>query len=193
MGFINAVAQVVGELHSNVAAHASAAGFSAAQVYCDEQGRRLEFAIADCGKGMLKNVRRVVPDMLSHADAIKWCLVQGNTTAQAPDPLAQRLPADSVVNPYPSTVATVITPNHHIGRGLWCLTELIRKVDGKLWIYTGNAAYLVTSGGRNRVESTDLLWDGLAIEIEIDVDKAQSLNDSQLSPTLAEVARRLGL
>lgn len=192
-GFINAVAQVVGELHSNVPAHASAAGFSAAQVYRNAHGCRLEFAIADCGKGMLKNVQRVEPGIVTHADAIEWCLKEGNTTAEAPDPMAQWLPEDSVVNPYPSAIATATTANHHIGRGLWCLTELIRKVDGQLWIYTGNAAYSVVSGGRNMVQTTDLLWEGLALEIEIDITKAQSLNDTQLSPTLIEVARRLGL
>lgn len=191
--FINAIAQVVGELHGNVPAHADAAGFSAAQVYCDERGCRLEFAISDCGRGMLRNVRRVEPDVSTHAAAIEWCLKRGNTTARQPDPLAQWLPSDSIVSPYPNTVPTTTTPNNHIGRGLWCLTELIHHVNGSLWIYTGNAEFAIDSGVRMPTRSTDLLWDGLAIEMEIDVDKAQSLNDSQLSETLADVARRLGL
>ncbi|EYF03401.1 hypothetical protein [Chondromyces apiculatus] len=54
--------RLIGELHDNVAAHASGRGYSALQVYAD----RAEFAVCDFGCGFLRNVRRVAPDVDSH-------------------------------------------------------------------------------------------------------------------------------
>ena len=146
-GFINAVTKVVGELHDNVPSHAAGTGFSAA-VYCTDDSCRLEFAIADCGCGMLHNVV-APPSVADHRQAIEWCLKRGNTTARhVDDPWAQRLPADSIGSPYGPSVSTFSSENHHIGEGLFCLTELVRMADGQLWIWTGNAQLTIGPNGR---------------------------------------------
>ena len=80
---LDKTARVVGELHDNVASHASGRGFSAAQFY--RQGRsRLEIAIADGGSGFLRNVRRVMPNITTHGAAIEWCLKKGNVSVRPP-------------------------------------------------------------------------------------------------------------
>ena len=82
------VGRVLGELHDNVASHARGIGFSAAQQYA---GTTLRFAVVDCGRGMLSNVRLKVPDIQRHVEAIDWCLERGHTTADAVEGFAQYL------------------------------------------------------------------------------------------------------
>ncbi len=94
--------RVVGELHDNIASHAGGAGFSCAQVYSLGDEKRIEFAVADVGCGMLANVQRIDKHVSEHEKAIEWCLVRGNTTSADPDEWAQRLPPDALCSPYPS-------------------------------------------------------------------------------------------
>ena len=114
------LAKVVGELHDNVASHASGLGFSCAQAYNDAGAKRIEFALADRGRGMLRNVRELFPEVESHPEAIAWCLKRGNTTARnESDPWAQRLPDDAMVSPFPGNTRPESREDHHIGEGLW--------------------------------------------------------------------------
>ncbi|HEY1602106.1 MAG TPA: hypothetical protein VGG64_21065 [Pirellulales bacterium] len=193
-GFINAVVKVVGELHDNVPSHSNGVGFSAAQVYCNTVGCRLEFAITDCGCGMLHNVRKVDKAVQTDIDAIEWCLERRHTTAKPLSGLEQKVPDDSIISPFPAAVTTVTSyDQHHVGEGLWCLTTLIREIEGSVWIWSGNGALLIGPDGTRTAKTTDTKWCGLAIEMELDLGKAQAFDDGELSPSLQEIAERLGL
>lgn len=185
--------KVVGELHDNVASHARGLGYSCAQVYTGSGDYRIEFAIADAGCGMLKNVQSVVPEINSACDAIQWCLQKGNTTAQnrKDEEWVQRLPEDARWNPFGDTVAVRSTENHHIGEGLWRLSELVRSVDGNLWIASGDGQYRCVSG-KEQTAQNRFNWSGVAIEFELTVipGRGPSLEQQQKLERLAE---RIGL
>jgi hypothetical protein len=136
--FIRLLSKVVGELHDNVASHARGVGFSSAQRYRRAGGDVIQFAIVDCGIGMLRNVKRVAPSVTTDERAIDWCLQRGNTTAVSDgDDWAQRLPEDSLFSPYPETVRTIAGENHHQGLGLWHLREIVRAAGGSFWVASG--------------------------------------------------------
>ncbi|MEX0716774.1 MAG: hypothetical protein WD066_09310 [Planctomycetaceae bacterium] len=185
------LAKVVGELHDNVASHAGGAGFSAVQVYEDPIGKRVEFAIADVGCGMLHNVRQVVPGIAKDADAVQWCLVQGNTSAKRHDPMAQRLPDDVVCNPFPSSVDTYSVEDHHVGEGLWRLCLLISAVQGSVWIKSGNGA-VTKSGTQESCSSSNSPWRGVAIEVELKIPFGATISEAR-EERIAELGERLGL
>jgi hypothetical protein len=189
-----AIVKVIGELHDNVASHARGYGFSAAQVYSQGSGQRLEFAVTDAGCGMLDNVCRVDQTVTTHVDAIEWCLVPGHTTAKPLDDWAQRLPDDYAVNPYPKGTKTYSTDDHHAGLGLNRLTELVRAMGGRVWIWTGNAQFLMRSDGTVDRRTTGPDWSGLAIELELCIQRAQSLAPTGRSSDASDdVAGRFGL
>jgi hypothetical protein len=186
------LAKVVGELHDNVASHAGGLGYSSAQVYNDGAGRRIEFAIADGGCGMLRNVRQVVPNLASHAEAIAWCLVRGNTTARrGSDGWEQRLPDDATISPYPPSAATRSQEDHHIGEGLWKLAELTKNLDGRLWVTSGDGQVLLESG-KQTVSNSRMNWSGVAIELEL-VVAADSQPTAQQQAGIERIAQRVGL
>lgn len=195
-GFVNDVVKVVGELHDNVASHSNGMGFSAAQVYRSGQSARLEFAIADNGKGMLRNVLHVDSLVATHADAIAWCLKRGNTTARRQlTGMEQRLPEDWVVSPLPAGVTGFSSDNHHAGEGLWKLTELVRRCQGALWLWSGDAEFAIGRDGKIKRRTSDINWDGVAIEIELDINRAQAIGtaaDAGASRRDA-LAERLGI
>jgi hypothetical protein len=166
------IGAIVGELHDNVASHANGAGYSAAQVYNRRDGKHIEFAVADCGCGMLHNVRRVKPEIIAHRDAIQWCLGYRNTTAAQPDEWAQRIPTDCAISPFPASTGTFIEESHHLGLGLWKLTELVKEVSGGLWIWSGNSQ-LTYLEGKMGFRSSSVPWEGVAIEASFNVDKVR--------------------
>lgn len=194
--FVPSVLKVIGELHDNVPSHASGVGFSAAQVYRSSNGRRwIEFAVADCGRGMLRNVRRTVPSVESDEKAIEWCLVRGNTSAGKRDEWAQRLPDDCMFSPLPRTVPSFFHENNHLGEGLAVLTELIRLVCGQLWIWSGECEFTLDQQGKTACKNADdIRWQGVAIEIELDIDQTQAAMSKQCTDAgLEKLAGRLRL
>lgn len=170
-GFVDSVVKVVGELHDNVPSHANGSGFSAAQVY---DGERLQFAVADCGCGMLTNVQKSGLTIDSHVGAIEWCLQRGNTTAKPRDEWAQRVPDEAGGNVLPDGVEAFVEDNHHIGEGLWRLTELARRAGGCVWIWSGDCSMLIGPDDTT-TKRTAVSWPGVAIEIEFDVSRAREL------------------
>lgn len=183
------IVKIIGELHDNVPSHANGAGFSAAQVY-RQASTKIEFAIADCGCGMLRNVRRVIPEVTTHAAAIDWCLVKGNTTAPVRSEWAQRA-VDAWDSPL--EVDTFTDLNHHMGWGLWKLTQLIAAAQAKMWIWSGSATLLIDESGRRTAGATDIDWQGVAIELEFDVERAQARCAGSGAAELEALAGRLGL
>jgi hypothetical protein len=185
------VCGVVGELHDNVASHARGTGFSCAQVYTSGVNRRLEFAIADAGCGMLANVNRINNAICTDDDAIRWCLQRGHTTASSQDDWAQRLPDDADFNPFPSNVEITRNENHHVGEGLWRLFELVKLLEGKIWISSGTGSFF-WQGGKELSLPNRINWNGVAIEFEINV-RPLAAEDSGSQARLEELAKRMGL
>lgn len=175
-----------------MASHADGLGFSCAQTYNTGGARRIEFAIADSGRGMLKNVQRISPDINSDSEAISWCLQRGNTTARRvkTGDWAQRLPDDAVVSPYPSTVPIQRNEDHHVGEGLWKLAELTRNLDGKLWVASGKGQVLIESG-KEVASDSRINWLGVAIELEIVVSADYQPTPEQQAG-IERLARRIG-
>ncbi len=189
---IHELAKVVGELHDNVASHAGGTGFSCAQVYDQQGAKRIQFAIADSGRGMRSNVQRLHPDMGTHTEAVQWCLARGHTTVRKiEDPWAQRLPDDAIINPFPTARRASDLENHHVGEGLWKLAELVRGLQGELWVLSGDGQFTLKNG-QERTESCRVEWHGVAIEFELVVS-----HDSRPTPEqqagIEALAGRIGL
>ncbi len=193
---VSATCGVVGELHDNIVSHSHGCGFSAAQYYRSSK-RVIQIAMADCGRGLNGSVRQS-GQIMSDREAIDWCLKRGNTTAKsitpAPDDIfgPQRLPDDSVSNPYPRGVNVHRSDNHHMGEGLYRLTELIANTGGETWIWSGSAQILCTSNSRLPI-SSDVQWQGTAIGIEIPVAAFERCEAAQNVDEYESLAKRLKL
>ena len=190
---LDQTARVVGELHDNVASHAAGRGFSAAQFYQKSRKNRsrLEIAIADGGHGFLRNVRRAVPEITTHGAAIEWCLKKGNTAWK--QPRARTTNTDAWADPYAEADDRTGQRDHHMGWGLWLLTELVRVTRGSLWLWTGDAAYSLASDGTSSVVQTPITWSGVAIEITLYPDQAAGVVSDPSSARLEVLAKELGL
>ena len=189
---VSGVRKVVGELHDNVASHASGTGYSCAQVYEYGGRRHLYFAIADGGVGLLKNSRMAAPQISTDVDAIEWCLKRGNTSARREiDPMAQRLPDDAVWNPYPERVQLRQSDDHHAGEGLWQLMELVKRMDGSLEILSGDALWRWNSQQSTAAESR-IQWEGVAISFDLVIPNSE-LETLVRNEKLDQLAGRLGL
>ncbi len=192
--FTNRLVGVVGELHDNVVSHAEGAGYSCAQTYNRNGQRRVEFAVADFGIGMLSNVKKIAPNTESDLEAIKWCLKKGNTTATGMDEWAQRLPDDSIRSPIPGPTYNAGTENHHVGLGLYQLRQLVRLFQGKLWIWSGNTQILIQGGKMAVLANAAGNWQGVVVELEVTVPSQGSPGESgTLSAELEDLAKSLGI
>lgn len=192
---VNATCGVVGELHDNIASHARGRGFSAAQVYRGGQ-QVIQIAIADVGQGIGPNVRRAGLD-LTDPQAIEWCLQRGNTTANLKKQVdsligPQRLGIDSIWTPYPDSTPTTNSDNHHMGEGLYRLTELIRETGGETWIWSGKSAVECKKNARIPIV-TDIEWTGTVIAIEIPIVAFEKCVVALEKPEYDQLAKRLGL
>ncbi len=195
----NEIDYAVGELHDNVISHSGGAGFSTAQVYNRNDHHQLSIAVVDSGNGLLREVHRKVPEITSHSDAIRWCLIKGNTTARPEPEFGQRRPGDyeGMDNPYGDQVEIRRREVHHKGDGLWHLSELVQAVHGNFWIWSGNAHYLLQSDGQGGyqgiIRNTDFYWNGVAIEVEFNLKQNQLLPDALRGDVFDDLAGRFGI
>lgn len=167
---VNEVANIIGELLDNVASHARGAGFSALQVY--NKPSRIEFAVVDCGVGLLEKVRLVEPTIETHANAIYKCFQMGFTTARPPaDDFAQRMPQDSISSPFGPSVSLLHDANNHQGLGLWSLAQVVGRLQGELWAMTGDAELHVGQDFRQEYRRSRIDWQGVAIEVTLPVEE----------------------
>jgi hypothetical protein len=183
-GCVNRICKVIGELHDNVASHASGIGFSAAQ----SLNGWLYFAIADAGRGFLRNAKRVGAAN-SHAEAIEWAFVRGNTSARRQDDSwAQRW------EPGALAVSDFGAPddNHHQGLGLSLLEGLVVELGGSLWVLSGGAQRTMTSGTWAPCSESPVSWGGVAIELAFPIFKRSGQAAVQLSEP-DDLAEELGL
>lgn len=184
------LAGIVGELHDNVESHADGAGYSAAQVYSRRAGKELQFCVADAGKGMLANVRKMFPDVNADKDAIVWCLKRGNTTAGNRSEWAQRLPDDCLSSPFGDSVDTYQNENHHVGEGLARLQDIILGLGGSLWVWTGGCNASIQNEVVTPLPLENLAWRGVVVAFDVRIpDEA---NDG-VGQDRSQLARRIGL
>jgi hypothetical protein len=178
---VTQLAQVVGELHDNVASHASGVGFSSAQVYSKNNRKRLEFGIVDNGCGMLENARRTDAGVTTDQDAISWCMKRGNTSAAVVDDFwAQRVPDDGGPAPFGGPTYVDAGGSHHAGLGLFNLRRLVRLFGGRLWIWTGSSQ-IVYSGGVRNFAATVSRWRGVALEFEVTIPEGRPIAEPILT------------
>ncbi|MGV3878010.1 hypothetical protein ACV8SQ_09615 [Citrobacter freundii] len=201
---INDLTRVVGELHDNVWSHGRDTGFSFAQKWAVPRtgGKEhyLEFALADCGMGFFRELRRAgIKGIDNHRDAIAWCIQEGNSSKHADliDDWAQQLPYDNMggsVFGASVPVAVKEKENNHQGLGLYHLMKLVKTYNGELQLATGNVC-LEAVGDQLSYTELHKEWSGVAIscrfkihELAIDKDYDNEEND----PQLMEIMRALG-
>ncbi|MDE4625874.1 hypothetical protein [Klebsiella pneumoniae] len=191
---------VIGELHDNVWSHGKSTGFSFAQRSAVPLTQRkehyLEFSLADYGLGFLKELRRAgISGILSHKDAIAWCIQKGHSSKHADlqDDWAQQLPQDFMGGSmFGSGVAVKEKENNHQGLGLYHLMKLVKTYNGQLQLATGNVC-LEAIGDEVTYTQLKSEWPGVAISCrfkihELAVDKDNEEND----PQLMEIMQALG-
>lgn len=181
--FVSAICELVGDLLDNVWSHGKSTGFSMAQRWRgNPEGFMFEFAVADCGLGFLRELKRVgIAGVDTHQAAIDWCIQNGNSTKKKSiDNWAQRLPPDVMGNPMPGLGQVVESDNHHMGLGLSKLMECVERFNGRLWLVSGDAMLIMHPGWQRRYEITRTPWQGVALACRF--DSAQVLAAARAGP-----------
>ena len=165
--FVSTICDLVGDLLDNVWSHGKSTGFSMAQKWRDRQpgGFVFEFAVADCGLGFLREVRRAgFRGIETDQAAIQWCVQKGHSTKMKPvSDWAQRLPQDIMNNPMPNVGHVVESDNHHLGLGLAKLLEGVERFNGSLWLASGASMLVIQPNKAHVYEELRIPWQGVAI------------------------------
>jgi len=195
--FIGTLCEVVGDLLDNVWAHGESTGFAMAQRWRKPRSSHhvLEFAVADCGTGFLREVQRVGLKIQSHRDAIEWCVQRGHSTKKraVEDAFAQRLPPDFMGNPMPGVGRAVESDNHHLGLGLAKLIDLVSTYQGRLWLASGNAMLGLSPDWGPEYVALQSPWEGVALACRFDLERLARIRGLEMSEEeqrLAELLRR---
>lgn len=196
--FVAELCDVIGDLHDNVWSHGESTGISAAQrwhkPYAADGVDCIEFALADCGVGFLRELRRAgIAQRLGIADheaAIAWCIEKGHSSKQDDDDeWMQRLPDDAMGNPIGRGARAKVSENHHVGIGLFKLTSLVGRYRGQLWLASGDAMLKVDADGAVNYIQTAVPWNGVSLACRFATDqvargigavKSDALNDALL-------------
>lgn len=168
-GFVKELCEVVGDLHDNVWSHGKETGFSMFQKWGQGPSSdvEFEFALADCGLGFLRELKRVGFSGVSNSsEAIAWCIEEGNSSKllnEKTDEFSQRLPEDMMGNPMPGLGVIRDTENHHQGLGLAKLIKLVSKYKGTLCLATGDAIFTLSRNGDKLFRAPTFDWSGVSI------------------------------
>lgn len=197
---LSSFCHVVGELHDNVWSHGRSTGFSLAQKRAvPNTGRSdhyLEFALADRGIGFKREMNRSGHSIDTDANAIDWCIQEGNSTKHGDDEdeWAQSVPDDLIGGgPFGSNVQTRHNSNHHQGLGLYHLVELVKNHSGELTLVSGNGCFSLNENGDNTVEELESYWKGVAISCKLKESKLlESQNDvpEEIQSIMASLSTR---
>lgn len=200
---IRMLCDVIGELHDNVRAHAEGVGFSMSlnwrQMGTDPV---IEFAVADAGKGFLRECQRTgVPGVDDDKAAIRWCLEPRHSTKDvALDEFAQQQPEDAIGNPFGDGAEIYVRHdgNHHQGLGLAKLMELVTAYNGTLWVATGKSALVSNTATRCDGGFGDFVavphWKGVAIACRLKISElGQPLEEEPLRDEVQELLDDLTL
>lgn len=168
--FASRMCELVGDLLDNVWSHGKSTGFSMAQKWKSDDGFCFEFAVADCGLGFLRELRRAgIPNIADDAAAIAWCVEKGHSTKKKTvDDWAQRLPADVMGNPMPGVGQVVESDNHHLGLGLAKLVDNVERFEGWLWLASGGSMLVIRPGRGRVIEDIRVPWQGVALACRFD-------------------------
>lgn len=188
--FVLALCETVGDLHDNIWSHGMSTGFSMAQRWKKPQSCNdflFEFALADCGLGFLREMRRVGLEVANDGEAIEWCIQRGNSSKlvnKKTDSWAQSLPADMIGNPIKGIGKIKDPDNHHQGLGLAKLISLVSDYRGELWLSSGDAIFVINfNGERSFLPQPSFSWPGVAIACRFDTSlvrptlKVEELDD----------------
>lgn len=195
--FVSDLCSVVGEIHNNVWSHGMSTGISMAQKWKDYQDKNhsyLELALADCGHGFLRELKRVGSHCETHEEAISWCIQEGNSTKKHranTDPLLQRMPSDLINNPIPGIAVSLANDNNHMGLGLYKLVSLVTNYNGRLWLASGNKMLIINGYGHQRFETIEFPWDGVALACRFHTGAIQKTATPPTDPALDELIARL--
>lgn len=188
---------IVGELHDNVWSHGRDTGFSMSQTNKVrlEDDHYIEFALADIGMGLLKEMRRVGMDVANDQEAIEWCIQKGNSTKlmQDSDAWAQRVPDDLMGgNPFGEGVQTFHNQNNHQGLGLHKLVELVTKYSGELLLGTGSCLLKIDFNGSRNYIYLENPWKGVSISCKFRTSSLfEAARAEQISPAIKALADKL--
>ncbi|WCL51483.1 hypothetical protein [Leptospira sp. GIMC2001] len=170
------IKKTIGELHDNVKSHSQSFGYSMAQ-FSENQ---FEFSIADTGIGFLNELKSRSIDVVSHNEAIEWCLQKNNSTKKVEDDFSQSIPEDAIQNPF-GKVPTHFRSNgnHHQGLGLHILKEFARINNGTLEISSGGGFYCLDSDGKENYSKIDQKNSGVSITLKLNLSDIRSkVNES---------------
>lgn len=196
--FVAELCDVIGDLHDNVWSHGESTGISAAQrwhkPYAADGIDCIEFALADCGVGFLRELQRAgIAQELGisdHKGAIAWCIEEGHSSKKdAEDEWTQRLPDDTMGNPIGRGAKVKSSENHHVGLGLFKLVRLVTRYGGQLWLASGDAMLRIDTHGIISYVHTAVPWNGVSLACRFAADhvargigavKSDALNDALL-------------
>ena len=165
--FVSTICELVGDLLDNVWSHGKSTGFSMAQRWKHNNSGDFcfEFAVADCGLGFLRELKRAgVREVETDQAAIQWCIQKGHSTKMKPvAEWAQRLPPDVMGNPMPTVGRVVESDNHHLGLGLAKLVNGVEQFNGSLWLASGTSMLVIRPNQGHLYEELRTPWQGVAI------------------------------
>lgn len=198
--FVHELCSVTGDLHDNVWSHGQSTGISAAQRWCKPYSNRevsfIEFALADCGVGFLRELNRsgiAQKERIStDAAAIAWCIEQGHSSKKREDDdWTQRLPEDAIGNPIGAGARIRSTENHHVGLGLFKLTSLVSRYGGELWLASGGAMLRIDRHGKTDYVHTAVPWKGVCLACRFSTDRVAQGTGTRTTDALDEALLHL--
>lgn len=182
--FAQQLGNVVEGLHDNVWSHGKSTGISMFQSWKNPHSSEdvlLEFGLADCGIGFLRELKRIgFDDVGNHQSAIDWCIRKGHSSKL---PTAryigrpERLPLDAMRVPDAVTGSLGgVGENHHQGLGLAELIRLIENFHGELCLCSGDSILSIDPAGVSRFSSPEFPWGGVAISFRFDTALMRSFH-----------------
>lgn len=200
--FVDMFCDVIGDLHENVWAHGKASGFSVAQRWKEppwnllSSDYNIEFALADSGRGFLREVQSVNLPIKSDSEAIGWCIQEGHSTKKVRpvSDWAQRMPPDLIGNPLRGIEQIKVSENYHMGLGLAKLVRLVREFRGFLWLASGNSMLKLAPGLNPAYIDIKYPWQGVAMACRFcSSDLAKTRQDFETGDKdIQEIIRILG-
>ncbi|EDX0374125.1 hypothetical protein GTL21_004906 [Salmonella enterica] len=195
---ISALNHVVGEMHDNVWSHGKSTGYSFAQKTAvpgtNQQDHYLEFALADCGLGFLRELKRVnISGINTHKESIEWCIQEGHSSKHADwyDDWSQQLPdGHTGGNVFGLKVPVKEYGNNHQGLGLTHLVALVKRYDGELMLASGDSC-LHYADGSAVYKTLSSAWQGVALSCRFKLSKLSDEPEEQIPHDIQSIMEQL--
>ncbi|ASD87214.1 hypothetical protein EXB91_24745 [Salmonella enterica subsp. enterica serovar Florida] len=195
---ITALNHVVGEMHDNVWSHGKSTGYSFAQKTAvpgtDRQDYYLEFALADCGLGFLRELKRVnILGINNHKESIEWCIQEGHSSKHVDlyDGWSQQLPDGHIGgNVFGLAVPVREYGNNHQGLGLTHLVALVKRYEGELMLASGDSCLHYVDGS-TVYKSLTREWQGVALSCRFKLSRLSDEPEEQIPHDIQNIMERL--